>query len=202
MVAPSKRRSSGASLPSAASSACSRGSTSREYPVASTAPCASTITAPTENAVVDGGQRCASSIARCRYSQSWSVVGSLIGRLRRNSRIGRHREIAQSAQPGRIALEPTIIASTRALDARSHFLPSSNLPVSQGGRTIDDRGLGGRAAARRRRAEGRVRRGLLRVCEPSKHLQIEDFDRTTPTTLAHDIPFVPAPPKHHLNDAD
>jgi hypothetical protein len=92
-----------------------------------------------------------------------------------------------------------MIASTRsvqpqmidALESRSyHFLPSSNHLHRKGrhayrspwnGWPRRDETGGCAAAARRRRTEGRVQRGLVRVYEPSKHLQIEDFDaRTTP----------------------
>ena len=65
MVAPANRGSSAASLPSADSSACTIGSPpSRDNPREISSPPASTITAPTENAVDDGGHCQASSMAR------------------------------------------------------------------------------------------------------------------------------------------
>src|SRR6266700_273538 len=55
MVAPASRGSPPASLPSAASSACTAGSPpSRENPRDSSAPSAPTTTAPTENAICEG----------------------------------------------------------------------------------------------------------------------------------------------------
>src|SRR5215469_1891858 len=64
MVAPASRGSMGESLASAASSACAAGSPpSRENPRDNSVPAASTMTAPTENAVSDGGHCHASETA-------------------------------------------------------------------------------------------------------------------------------------------
>src|SRR5580692_8439848 len=73
MVAPASRGSPGESFPSAASSACTSGSPpSRENPRDSSAPSASTMTAPTEKAVSDGGH-CHASETASRIHRSSSA---------------------------------------------------------------------------------------------------------------------------------
>src|ERR1700691_1594330 len=72
MVAPASRGSPGESSPSADSSACPSGSpSSRENPRDSSAPSASTMTAPTEKAVSDGGHwRASETASRIHRSSS------------------------------------------------------------------------------------------------------------------------------------
>src|SRR5262245_60102581 len=75
MVAPASRGSLGGSLASAVSSACATGSPpAREKPRDNSVPAASTMTAPTENAVSDGGHCHASEIAsRIQCSSPLSI---------------------------------------------------------------------------------------------------------------------------------
>jgi hypothetical protein len=55
--------------------------------VAITTPLIPTITAPTENAVRDGGQLFASSIARRKYRRSRSTVSAVIMQLLRGGEV-------------------------------------------------------------------------------------------------------------------